>query len=342
MTVKAAIKSISELRDLDESLARQAIAEIMSGEATDAQIAGFLMGLKLKGEKPHEIAAMAQAMMDHAVTIAAPGPCIDTCGTGGDGQSTFNISTAVAFVCAGAGVHVAKHGNRSVSSTSGSADVLEALGARIDVDPLLSQRILSEIGIAFLFAPIYHPGMRHAASARRELGVRTVFNILGPLLNPARAPYRCVGVATREHLELVAGTFERLGVERALVYHSEDGLDEISLEKETAVIELRHGTKSSYTLTAADFGMKAVPVERIRAHDPAESARLLYDALSGVRGPAFDYVVANAAAALYLAGVVGSYRGGAERARAAIDSGAALEKLQNFIEMTGGSCEFPR
>lgn len=341
MSVRDAIRAVSERRDLDDALARAAIGQIMNGEATDAQVAGLLMGLRLKGERPREVAAMAEAMMERAVTIASPpGGSIDTCGTGGDGASTFNISTAVAFVCAAAGLTVAKHGNRSVSSSSGSADVLEALGARVDMEPSRAEAVLRELGVTFLFAPLYHPGMKHAAGARRDLGVRTIFNLLGPILNPARAPYRCVGVAAPEHLELVLGALVRLGVRRALVYHAGDGLDEFSLESPTSVLELRDGAVERYEITHREFGLARVPVSSIQVANPTESARLVLSALGGEAGAPRDYVCANAGAALYLAGAAGSYRGGVELAKSVIDSGAALAKLRAFVAATGGNREF--
>lgn len=341
MSIQLAIKNIADGLDIRAEIAKGAIYEIMEGKATDVQIAAFLMGLKLKGETATEVVAMAEAMMEKAVTIRPNVEiCLDTCGTGGDGQGTFNISTTVAFVCAACGVPVAKHGNRSVSSTSGSADVLEALGAKIDIEPEHSKQLLEKIGFAFLFAPLYHPGMRYAAKVRKELGVRTIFNFLGPILNPAFAQLRCVGVSSKGHLEIIAKTLQKLGVKRAVVYHSEDGLDEISLNAPTTILDVFNDKIDLYEVEHSDFGLEKRSVEEIIVSSPQESANLLVSVLKGENTAALDYVLASSATALYVAGVESNFKDGVEKARSAIIKGAAIERLREYIELTGGEVGF--
>lgn len=340
MTIKLALQKLAEKEDLEDGIARTAASQIMTGEATEAQIAAFLMGLKIKGEKLNEVVSIQEAMMEKAIIIEPRVDiCIDTCGTGGDGQKTFNISTAVAFVVAASGIPVAKHGNRAVSSASGSADVLEELGAKIDVSPEVSKGLIEEIGFAFLFAPLYHPGMKHAAKPRKELGVRTIFNFMGPISNPALAPVRCVGVPSPDYLNLISSVFKNMGVKKALVYCSEEGVDEISLGAVNQVVEVSPEETKRYTLKASDFGMKEIPIDKVRVSGVKESAKMLISALSGERGPAYDYVVANSALALYAASAVGSIRAGVDKARKTIDDGLALKKLKEYVEKTGGKFE---
>lgn len=340
MSIKLALQKLAEKEDLQDDIARIAATEIMTGEATDAQIAGFLMGLKLKGEKLHEIMSIQEAMLEKAIIINPQVDlCIDTCGTGGDGQKTFNISTAVAFVVAASGIPVAKHGNRAVSSTCGSADVLEELGAKIDVSPDISKRLIEEIGFAFLFAPLYHPGMKYAAGPRRELGVRTIFNFIGPILNPALAQIRCVGVPSPGYLDLISSVLEIMGVKRALVYSSEEGVDEISLGAVNDVVEVSPEGIRKYKLAASDLGLKEVPIDKVRVNSVKESASVMVSALSGEEGPYYDYLLANSALALYAAGEARNVRDGVEMAKRVIEKGDAIRKLKEYVEESGGKLE---
>ncbi len=341
MSIKMALQKLAEKKDLESEVAKAAATEIMTGEATDAQIAGFLMGLKLKGEKLNEIMSIQEAMLEKAVIINPQvNVCIDTCGTGGDGQRTFNISTAVAFVVAASGIPVAKHGNRAVSSACGSADVLEALGAKIDVSPDVSKKLIEEIGFAFLFAPIYHPGMKYAAGPRRELGIRTIFNFIGPILNPALAQIRCVGVPSPKYLDLISSVLKSMGVKRALVYCSKEGVDEISLGAVNEVVEVLPEKTRNYTLTASSFGLSEVPIDKIRVENVKEGVQAMLSALSGEEGPYYHYVLANSALALYAASKVGDVKSGVELAKQVVKNGLALQKLKEYVEKSGGKFEF--
>jgi anthranilate phosphoribosyltransferase len=331
--IRDAISTIVEGRSLDASEASCVMQEIMEGEATPAQVAAFVVGLRMKGETPEEIAGLAMAMRAHAVRID-PAAELDTCGTGGDSSRSFNISTAVAFVAAAAGVRVAKHGNRAMSSRCGSADVLESLGVRLDLRPDEVEGCIRQVGIGFLFAPVFHPAMKHAAGPRREIGVRTVFNILGPLCNPAGARAQLLGVAAPALVETMAGVLRQLGCRRAMVVHGEDGLDEITLSGRTMVCELRGGRLRRYTLSPEDFGLSPVAREQLEGGSSEENARLLCDVLAGKPGPHFDVVVANAAAALYVADVADSVRKGADIARGVLESGRALTRLEHLIQFS--------
>jgi anthranilate phosphoribosyltransferase len=313
--------------DLTTAEAADAMAVIMRGEATPAQIAGLLIGLSMKGERPAELVGLATTMRAQAVPVAAPDDSFDTCGTGGDRSGTFNISTAAALVVAAAGVPVAKHGNRSVSSLCGSADVLEALDVKVTAAPALVERCLHDVGIAFFFAPTFHPAMRHAAQARRDLGVRTAFNLLGPLTNPARPRRQIVGVPRPELTELIARALLLLGAERAWVVHGADGLDELSTTGYTKVSECRDGAVQTFYVHPSDFGVTKSTVEALRGGDAAENARRIRDVLDGHPGPARDIVLLNAGAALFVAGRAGSLREGLADAGAAIDSGRARTRL---------------
>jgi anthranilate phosphoribosyltransferase len=312
---------------------------ILDGQASPAQIAAFVVGLRMKGESSTEIAAAAQALRRHCESIRpkVDGPLIDTCGTGGDGLHTFNISTAAAIVVAACGVAVAKHGNRAVSSKAGSADVLEALGVRIDLSPGQVRRCVEELGIGFLFAPSHHAAMRHAAPVRRELGIRTLFNLLGPLANPAGATHQVVGVYDGGRVRQLAEALGALGLSAAWVVHGEGGLDEVSPSGSTTVAQLEAGEVATFEVTPSDFGLSAVPLEALRGGDAQENAAIIRRVLDGEQSPARVAVVLNAAAALRVTGVASDLREAAKRAGAAIDDGAALQKLERWAALTQDS-----
>ncbi len=308
---------------------------IMEGEATPAQIAALLTALRMKGETVEEIAGFARVMREKAVRIAPHCPrLVDTCGTGGDKLKTFNISTAAAFVVAGAGVPVAKHGNRSVTSKSGSADVLESLGVNLAVPPELVQRCIEEIGVGFLFAQHFHPAMRYAGPVRREIGIRTIFNILGPLTNPAGAAYQLMGVYDAHLTEPLAQVLGLLGSTRAFVVHGLLGLDEWSTAGATQVSELCDGAVTTRIVTAADLGLPEAAPEALAGGTPPENAALILRLFRGEGGPKRDIVLVNAAAALVAAGQASAMADGLQQAAVALDSGAALEKLEALRAMT--------
>jgi anthranilate phosphoribosyltransferase len=335
MGIRAAIEAlVNERRNLTEEEAASAMAEVFAGEATPAQLAAFLIALRLKGETVDEIAGMARVMRQHALRVQVDGPLLDTCGTGGDGRGTFNVSTAAAFVAAGAGARVAKHGNRAMTSGCGSADVLEALGAKISLGPEQVAECIRQTGFGFMFAQAFHPAMKYAASTRREIGVRTVFNILGPLTNPAGASSQLLGVARPEMAATMAAALQRLGTRHALVVHGHDGEDELSLGGPSSVCELRGGEVRQYTVSPQDAGLTAAPPEAIRGGTPEQNAALLVAVLKGERGPVRDVVVLNAAAALVAADVAADLREGASAAAAAIDSGEAARRLERWVELT--------
>ena len=328
MNVQAAIARVVAGADLDQAQMTAAMRSIMNGEATPAQIGGLLGALRVKGETVVEIAAAAQVMREFALPVdVAPERLVDTCGTGGDGAGLFNVSTAAAFVVAAAGGRVAKHGNRSVSSSSGSADVLEALGVRIELSPPAIARCIDEVGIGFMFAPAHHRATRHALAPRREIGIRTLFNLLGPLTNPARPLCQVVGVYDTALVEPMAQVLGRLGSRHVLVVHADDGLDEISLGAATQVAELRDGAVSCYRIEPEQFGLARVASERLTVADAAASVALLKEALAGTPGPARDIVALNAGAALYVAGLADSLVGGVQRAGEVLASGAALHRV---------------
>jgi anthranilate phosphoribosyltransferase len=326
---------------IDEAAA--AMTEIMEGRATPAQIGGLLVGLAMKGERPAEIVGLARTMRARALRLSATcDDLFDTCGTGGDGSGTFNISSAAALVVAASGVRVAKHGNRSVSSRCGSADVFEALGVRITASSATVERSLQEAGIAFFFAPTFHPSMRHAAPARRELGVRTAFNLLGPLTNPAGAQRQLVGVPRPELTELVARALMLLGSERAWVVHGEDGLDEISTTGYTKVSECRDGAVATFYVHPSDFGLPKAASSALQGGNAAANAQIVREVLDGRRGPRRDVVLLNAGASLFIAGRAAAVRDGIERAASAIDSGDAARTLARMIAASldrGGDAE---
>lgn len=340
--IHEALQKICAGVDLSRAEADGAMEQILSGRATDTQILELLSALQIKGETVEELVGFATAMRRHATKIFPSGdsranePLVDTCGTGGDAKGTFNISTAAAFVVAGAGVRVAKHGNRSISSQSGSADVLEALGVRIDLEPERVAQSIDEIGIGFLFAPAMHAATRHAMAARRQLRGRTVFNLLGPLTNPAGASAQVAGVYDASFTELIARALGEMGVKRAFVVHGADGLDEISISGETNVAELRDGTVRSYTIVPEDFGLRRAPLESILGGDAKHNALIIHKVLgrSPMRhehGPHRDIVRANAAAALVAAGRATDWLDGVRIATESIDSGAARKRLEALV-----------
>lgn len=334
--IREAIKAVVAGRDLSPSDVEAAMDTILCGEATPAQVAAFIVGLRMKGESSDEIAAAARSLRKHCEAIRpnVDGPLLDTCGTGGDGLHTFNISTASAVVAAACGVSVAKHGNRAVSSKAGSADVLEALGVRIDLPAEAVRRCIEEVGIGFLFAPSHHAAMRHAAPIRRELGIRTLFNLLGPLSNPASATHQVVGVFDSSRVEQLAGALGALGLDAAWVVHGDGGLDEVSPSGPTLVAELRDGAVRTFEVTPEDFGIAPVALESLRGGDADQNADIIRRVLGGELGPARTAVLVNAAAALCVTGVAASPKAGAERAAEAIDSGAAEQTLTSWAQHT--------
>ena len=335
MRIHEAIAALLERRDLDSAEVEGVFDTIMRGEATPAQIGGLLIALRAKGESVDELVGAARAMRGHARTIApCTTPLVDTCGTGGDGSGTFNISTAAALIAAGAGLGVAKHGNRAMSGKVGGADVLELLGVAIDLEPERVARCIDEVGIGFLFAQVFHPAMKHAAGPRRELGVRTVFNLLGPLCNPAGVRRQVVGLFSSEWLEPMASTLSRLGSEHALVVHGAGGLDEISISGPTRVVELRAGEFSRYEIAPEDFGIARCDGDALRVDDGAESAAAIRAILAGEAGPRADVAVLNAAAVLYVGGKAATIADAVGVARESIASGASAEKLRQWIEAT--------
>jgi anthranilate phosphoribosyltransferase len=338
MTPREALLALAVPRDLSGEEAASVMRGIMGGDASPAQIGAILTALSLKGARSQELAGCATAMREFAVPFphGLAGPFIDTCGTGGDGSGSFNVSTAAAFVVAGAGIPVVKHGNRSVTSRCGSADVLTALGARVEIPPDVMAGVLRATGIAFLYAPLYHPAMRRVQGIRQELGFRTVFNLLGPLTNPAGARIQLLGVYRPDLLRTMAEVLRLLGAERAMVVHG-CGLDEITTTGPTEVAEVREGAVGEYTLEPGDFGIPLSSIEDLRGGDAAENARMLREVLSGEKGAARDIILLNAGAALYLGGRAGSMAEGILRAGESIDSGSSLETLVAFIDGTRGA-----
>jgi anthranilate phosphoribosyltransferase len=331
----ALIEKLMRREDLTSEEAAAAMAEVMEGRAADAQIAALLIGLAMKGERPAEIVGLARTMRAHAVPLSRRfDDVFDTCGTGGDRSGTFNISSAVALVLAGAGLRVAKHGNRSVSSQCGSADVFEALGVRITAPPAVVERCLEEAGIGFFFAPTFHPSMRHAGPTRKALGVRTAFNLLGPLTNPAAASHQLVGVPRPEFTELMARSLLLLGSTRAWVVHGSDGIDEISTTGYTKVSECRGGSVNTFYIHPADVGLPKAPPAAIRGGTADQNARIVRSVLSGENGAARDIVVLNAGAALFIASRATSLKDGLARAAAAIDRGDAVKALDRMVALS--------
>ena len=331
--LKEVIIQLSNKQDLTQAEAYSAMSEIMSGEATDAQIAAFLMGLRLKGETVEEIAGCTNVMREKAVRISTKHKnVIDTCGTGGDASGTFNISTTAAIIASAGGAAVAKHGNRAVSSRCGSADVLKALGINLDVTPEKSSNILDETGITFLFAPLMHGAMKYAANVRRELSIRTLFNILGPLTNPAGAQRQVLGVFHPALTETLAGVLKELGSHHALVVHGEGGFDELSTAGWTKISELKNGSVNTYEVHADQLGFKKVTVENLKGGDPEQNAAIVRRILEGKDGATRDIALLNSGAALFVAGKAASLREGVSLAVETVDSGAAKRKLKDWVD----------
>ncbi len=339
--IKEAIQLLADHKDLVFEHAQQSMREIMTGEATPAQIGAFLTSLRMKGETVDEITAFAVAMREHSVRISphVQGRIVDTCGTGGDLLKTFNVSTAAAFISSGAGVTIAKHGNRSVTSKCGSADVLEALGVNLDANPSTVEKTIEQIGIGFMFAPAFHPAMKNAIIPRREIGIRTVFNILGPLTNPANANAQVLGVYDPKLVESMAKVLQRLGLEEALVVHGIDGLDEISIVGQTKLSWLKDGQITSKTIVPQDMKLKVVRSNEISGYDVLQSARIMVNILNGVEkeeSARRQMALANAAAALLVGGKVDDLTSGVELGSEVIESGKAYEKLRQLVRYTNG------
>lgn len=336
MNIQQAIAQLIERRDLSRADMEAVMHQIMTGQATDAQIAGFLIALRMKGETVDEITGAASVMRELAtpVTINAEN-LVDIVGTGGDGSSLFNVSTASCFVVAAAGAHVAKHGNRSVSSKSGAADLLESAGVRLDLSPEQVARCVEEHGVGFLFAVNHHSAMKYAVGPRKELAVRTVFNLLGPLTNPARVKRQVLGVYSRDWLRPVAQVLHALGSDRAMVIHSEDGLDEISIAATTYVAELKNGEITEYTITPEEFGFTRSSLDTLKVADSAESLALIRKALRRkAEGPATQMIALNAGAAIYVSGLTQSLHDGVRYAHDILASGGAIDKLDELAEIT--------
>jgi len=332
--IKEAINLLVGNIDLSESETAECMQEIMEGRATDSQIGSFLTALRVKGETVEEITGAARIMRDKAAKIRAPEGVLDTCGTGGDTSHTFNISTTTAIVVAAAGVPVAKHGNRAISSRSGSADVLEALGVKIDLSPEKVEQCLFETGFGFLFAPLFHPAMKYAIGPRRELGIRTIFNILGPLTNPADAKRQILGVFSSKLTETLARVLGNLGADDAMVVHGEDGLDEITISTSTKVSRFVNGRVENSYLAPIDFGLETGSIEDLVGGDKDENARITLSVLQGERGHKRNVVLMNSAAALSVSGKVSSLPEAFEMVRDAIDSGNASKKLKEIKKVS--------
>ncbi len=332
--IKEAIKMLVSNINLSESEMAECMKEIMEGKATDAQIGAFLTAMRIKGETVEEITGAARIMREKATAVKAPEGVLDTCGTGGDMSHTFNISTTTALVVAGAGVPVAKHGNRSVSGQSGSADVLEALGVRIDLPPEKVEKCLFETNFGFLFAPLFHPAMKYAIGPRREMGIRTVFNILGPITNPANAKRQILGVFADKLTGILAMVLGNLGAVDAMVVHGEDGLDEITISSRTRVSRFKNGKAENFYIEPEDFGIRRNNIEHICGGNKEENAAITTSILNGEKGPRREIVLMNSAAALIVAGKTEDFRTAMSMAVDAIDSGRALRKLEEIKRVT--------
>jgi len=332
MNIQQAIKSVIAKQDLSEEQMHTVMSDIMTGKTTDAQIGAFLVGLSMKGETIEEITASAKVMRSLATTveISPTNHLVDTCGTGGDGLGLFNISTASAFVVAAAGGQVAKHGNRSISSKSGSADVLESAGVNLAVSPEMIGRCIDEIGIGFMFAPAHHSAMRHAIGPRKEIAVRTIFNVLGPLTNPAKAPNQVMGVYDKGLVEPIANVLKGLGSRHVMVVHSKDGLDELSIADDTYVAELKDGVVSTYTVNPVDVGLSIGSLSDITADNAKDSLAMIKKAFAGKAGTAKDIVALNAGAAIYVSGLADNLQAGVEKASHILASGDAQSKLEEY------------
>lgn len=329
--LKAFLAQVISGQHLTRQEAQQAMNVIMSGQANESQIGAFLTALRMKGETSDEVTGFAKTMRNHATNFSCSSPkLIDTCGTGGDSKGTFNVSTTVAFVLAGSGLTVAKHGNRGVSSSCGSADVLTELGISVDLPPHVVSKAIDEINIGFLYAPLFHTAMKHAAKSRKDLGFRTVFNVLGPLTNPANASCQLIGVYDAELTSKVADSLVGLGIERAMVVHSLDGMDEISTAVPTRVAEVKRGNVLSYSINPADYGFRSAQISDYQGGSPTENAGIILGIMRGDKGPRRDIVVINAAAALMVGGLAENLKEGIYLAEESLDSGAALGKLEDL------------
>ena len=333
MNINEAIKAVISRQNLNESEMHDVMNSIMTGQTTDAQIGAFLVGLSMKGETIEEITASAKVMRDLATSVKLSGDeyLVDTCGTGGDGLGLFNISTASAFVVAAAGGKVAKHGNRSISSKSGSADVLEAAGINLNLNPELISQCIEEIGVGFMFAPAHHSAMKHAIGPRKELAIRTIFNVLGPLTNPAKAPNQIMGVFDKNLVEPIANVLKGLNSRHVMVVHSEDGLDEFSIANKTYVAELKDNKISTYDVHPHDFGLEEGSLDSIKADNAEQSLALIHEAFSGKKGVARDIIALNAGAAIYVSGLVNSLDEGIINANQILSDGSAQDKLDAYI-----------
>jgi len=333
MNISEAIKAVISKQNLNEGEMHDVMNSIMTGQTTDAQIGAFLVGLSMKGETIEEITASAKVMraLATSVELSSNDYLVDTCGTGGDGLGLFNISTASAFVVAAAGGKVAKHGNRSISSKSGSADVLEAAGINLNISPELISHCIEEIGLGFMFAPAHHSAMKHAIGPRKELAVRTIFNVLGPLTNPAKAPNQIMGVYDKSLVEPIANVLKGLNSRHVMVVHSEDGLDEFSIANTTYVAELKDNNISTYTIHPGDFGLEEGNLDSIKAENAEQSLALINEAFSGKKGVARDIIALNAGAAIYVSGLVSSFDEGVTQANQILSDGSAQDKLDAYI-----------
>ena len=333
MNISEAIKAVISKQNLNEGEMHDVMNSIMTGQTTDAQIGAFLVGLSMKGETIEEITASAKVMraLATSVELSSNDYLVDTCGTGGDGLGLFNISTASAFVVAAAGGKVAKHGNRSISSKSGSADVLEAAGINLNISPELISQCIEEIGLGFMFAPAHHSAMKHAIGPRKELAVRTIFNVLGPLTNPAKAPNQIMGVYDKSLVEPIANVLKGLNSRHVMVVHSEDGLDEFSIANTTYVAELKDNNISTYTIHPRDFGLEEGNLDSIKAENAEQSLALINEAFSGKKGVARDIIALNAGAAIYVSGLVNSFDEGVTQANQILSDGSAQDKLDAYI-----------
>ncbi len=332
--IKEAIKNLVSGRSLDTEEAAAVMDEIMEGKATPSQLGAFLVALKIKGETPDEIAGFARTMQSKATHVLTPEETVDIVGTGGDEAGTFNISTTSAFVAAGAGLKIAKHGNRAASSRCGSADVLEALGVRIKLSPAEVSVCIEKVGIGFMFAQAFHSAMKHAAPTRQEIGIPTTFNILGPLTNPARPRAILLGVSEEKLVEKMAIVLKNLGCPSGMIVHGEDGLDEITVSGRTLAAVLKNGDIKTYSITPEEFGLKRASIEDLRGGTAEENAAITISILSGAQGPKKDIVLLNSAAALTVGGKVDTIEEGLILARDSIDSGRALEKLKALISLS--------
>ena len=333
MNINEAIKAVISRQNLNESEMHDVMSSIMTGQTTDAQIGAFLVGLSMKGETIEEITASAKVMraLATSVKLSSDEFLVDTCGTGGDGLGLFNISTASAFVVAAAGGKVAKHGNRSISSKSGSADVLEAAGINLNLNPELISQCIEEIGVGFMFAPAHHSAMKHAIGPRKELAIRTIFNVLGPLTNPAKAPNQIMGVFDKNLVEPIANVLKGLNSRHVMVVHSEDGLDEFSIANKTYVAELKDNKISTYTVHPHDFGLEEGSLDSIQAENAEQSLALIHEAFSGKQGVARDIIALNAGAAIYVSGLANSLDEGIINANQILSDGSAQDKLDAYI-----------